>query len=197
MITSFADNPNELIKIAVWSTSDPSTPLGICKKELPLEEDYNQTMITSWIPLTSIDERAGYGRIRAGIQYIYNQVKFIELLMDKKEEEFRVANDEYDRTRNMLRETYEPFDILIFEEAPKHVAEAPDPLLSALGPIGAALEKPLEAADDYVASTAAGLRPASMRWVQLFNIGAIAYAVLACLVAFHRHDVVNVCPVQP
>jgi hypothetical protein len=189
---SFVDNPNDMIKIVVWSKSNPNNPLGICKKELPLDEDYNQTMITNWISLTSANEQEGYGRVRLGIQYIYDQVKFIELIMDKKNEEFRIANEEYDRTRNILRETYEPFDILIFEEAQREVVSAPDPLLTALGPISAALEKPLEVAEDYVTSKARGLRPASMKWSQLFTIGTLVYAVLSSLIAFHRQDMVNV-----
>ena len=181
-----------MIKIAVWSTSDQKTPLGICKKELPSDEEYNQTMITSWVPLTSRDEKPGYGKIKLGIQYVYDEVKFTELIMDKKNEEYTVANDEYERTMNVLKETYEPFSILIFEETQKKVEVAPDPLLTVFGPIGAALEKPLEAVEDYVTSTARGLRPANMRWSQLFIIATLVYAIFSSLVAFHRQDMINV-----
>ena len=181
-----------MIKIAVWSTSDQRTPLGICKKELPSDEEYNQTMITSWLSLTSLDEEAGYGKIKLGIQYVYNEVKLTELIMDKKNEEFTIVNSEYERTMSILNETYEPFGILILEETQKKVEAAPDPLLTVFGPIGAALEKPLEVVEDYVTSTARGLRPANMKWRQLFIIGTLVYAIFSSLVAFHRQDMINV-----
>ena len=192
-IFSFVDDEDDAIKIAVMNFNDSETPLGICSKFLPRDENYEQNMITEWIPLTSVNGNKGYGKIRLGVQYIYDQVKFMDAYIDKREEEYKNVYEENEYTKNNLKETFEPFNVIIHEEEePKLSNDTNSQGMNTFDQIGVVLDKPLEITEDFLIDKVSYLRPSGMKWIQLFKISGIAYGILAILISFHNTNVINV-----
>lgn len=101
------DDPNEKIQIAVWdqSASEGSAPMGKCVKSLPMEHGYDQKMITEWVPLVSTDGGENRGRIRLGIQYIFDQAMMLGSVIARREEEKKTLTEELASTQKILDTT--------------------------------------------------------------------------------------------
>ena len=86
-------------------TAAEGDPLGTCVRQLPSEAEYDQRMITEWIPLLSFDGREKRGKIRVGIQYIFDQVKLCDGIIQKREEEYQTLTDDLKKTTDVLNAT--------------------------------------------------------------------------------------------
>jgi hypothetical protein len=62
-------------------------------------------MYQAWFDLTDANGRPSPGKIRLGIQYIYDQVRLFETLIQRKEDECRVIDEELKKTEDILNKT--------------------------------------------------------------------------------------------
>ncbi len=102
--SSFVDNPNDKMHIVVWDSTaaEGADPLGKCEYALPMEHGYDQRMITEWVPLVSQDGRQSRGRIRLGIQYIFDQALMLDTVIKRREEEKDTLMTELTSTQKIL-----------------------------------------------------------------------------------------------
>ena len=194
---SFVDNPNEKMNVAVWDEGTAETPQGVCIKELPLEPQYDQRMITEWIPLTSADGKSGKGKIRIGIQYIFDQVRLLDTVIRKREEEYKALSEDLQNTQDVLTTTSTPFDLMTnIERIGKSqeivMEKMPSPFTAVVGKVKTAISSQVGAAESYISTTVRTLRPPNMKWAQLAQFSGIVYAVLSCFAAFGKEDFINV-----
>ncbi len=101
------ENPNDKIHIVVWdaTAAEGADPMGKCEYGLPMEQGYDQRMLTEWLTLSSADGKQSRGRIRVGIQYIYDQVKMLESTIRQREEEKQTHLAELTTTQRVLDTT--------------------------------------------------------------------------------------------
>ncbi len=198
------ENPNDKINIAVWDEGTADTPQGMCVRGLPLDPAYDQRMITEWIPLASADGKPGRGKIRVGIQYIFDQVRLVDTVIRKREEEYKAFSEDMQNTQEILNQTSTPFEILInpnytvpvakrpFSTETMLAEKGPNPLTAAFGKVKNAVSDKVGAAETYISTTVRDFRPPGMKWTQVAQIAGITYAILACLAAFAKEDFINV-----
>ena len=117
----------------------------------------------------------------------------MDAYIDKREEEYKNVYEENEYTKNNLKETFEPFNVIIHEEEePKLSNDTNSQGMNTFDQIGVALDKPLEITEDFLIDKVSYLRPSGMKWIQLFKISGIAYGILAILISFHNTNVINV-----
>jgi hypothetical protein len=104
---SFVENPADPIEIVVWNSDQEAREnlAGTCMVVLPDPESNDQQMSTNWYPLTREDAKETVGKIRLGIQYLYDQVKMYDTLLHKKENDRQTLVAELDNAQRTFDET--------------------------------------------------------------------------------------------
>ena len=85
--------------------ADSENIQGSCTINIPKENGHNQLMFQNWFPLQDASGNPSKGKIRLGIQYIYDQVKLFDTLAQLKEEDLKNLTDELQRTEDILEKT--------------------------------------------------------------------------------------------
>lgn len=106
-IISDVENVDSRINVVVFNegASESENIQGSCVIDLPAEQTHDQLMYQAWFDLLDASGRPSPGKIRLGIQYIYDQVRLFETLIQRKEEECRGIDEELKKTEEILDKT--------------------------------------------------------------------------------------------
>lgn len=178
--------------MAVWDESRQDVPLGKCVTRVPSDSSHNQKMNTEWFDLISPTGNPA-GKIRLGIQYIYDQVKLIDTIMEKRQEEREVHLKDLEASYNALKQTSAPFELLIGpakNSTAQNLNNEPTVFDEAFDKVATTFYKGIIPIEDYVVGNAKTLQ--TTQWGRFAQIGSLIYALLSLIIAFANEDFINV-----
>lgn len=111
-------NPGEAIYIAVWDEGQTGKAelQGKCTLNLPEKDPSEQTMQLLWKVLYDENNRETSGRLRVGVQYIYDEEKFYSSEIARKKNETEKIESELKKLSEYTNLISNPFEIIINQE---------------------------------------------------------------------------------
>lgn len=175
----------------MWDEGNSNAPLGLCTAKVPVDPGHSQKMRTEWLELTSPEELPA-GRVRLGIQYIYDQVKLIDTVVEKRKEEREFHLKDLEESVNALRLTSAPFELLIGPMKGTGTQTHSDPTAfdDALDKVATTFSRGIAPIENYVVDHAKAL-PATP-WRKVALVGSLVYVFLCFVIVFANEDFVNV-----
>lgn len=149
-------------------------------------------MNTEWFDLISSTGKPA-GKIRLGIQYIYDQVKLIDTIMEKRQEERDFHLKDLEESYDALKQTSTPFELLIGPakgSSAQNLNNEPTAFDEAFDKVATTFYKGIMPIEDYVVDNAKNLQ--TTQWGKFAQIGSLIYALLSLLIAFTNEDFINV-----
>jgi len=150
-------------------------------------------MNTEWYDLISSNGNK-VGRIKVGIQYIYDQVKLIDAIIEKRSEDRDFYLKDLEESQDILKFASAPFENLIRLDKGVSGQSNNDPTIfeEALDKIAATIYKGITPIEDYVVNNAKTLPTAVSQWGLIAQTGSLTYALLSLIIAFTSEDFINV-----
>jgi hypothetical protein len=101
---STVTNPKEKIDIGVWDEDLIKDDLeGVCELELPDDRNNDQETQTMWKVLRDEEGNDTEGRLRVGLQYVFDPVRQVDSRLRRFEQEKSKLQEEFTRLSDITQ----------------------------------------------------------------------------------------------